>query len=100
MTDTPNEAAPRKLTPTERAHEIMLAALHRTPVKASEAVEVTRNAKGDYQYTVAGVAGEDETLEKVAGRVLAIARDLDHDLPLSRAQNFGRDYLPNEKGGK
>jgi hypothetical protein len=91
---------PRRLTPTERAHEIMLAALHRTPVKASEEVEITRNAKGDYQYRVAGVAGEAETLAKVATRVLSIARSMDDDLPLSRAQNFGRDYLPDEKGKK
>jgi hypothetical protein len=91
---------PRRLTPTERAHEIMLAALHRTPVKASEEVEITRNAKGDYQFRVAGVAGEDESLAAVALRVQAIAKDLDNDLPLSRAQNFGRDYLPDEKGSR
>jgi len=88
------------MTPTERAHQIMLAALHRTPVKSSEEVEVTRNAKGDYQYRVAGVAGEGETLAKVATRVLNIARDLDTELPLSRTQIYGRDYTPNEKGTK
>ena len=89
---------PARLTPTQRLHEITLAALHRTPIKASEEVEITRNAKGDYQFRVAGVAGEEETLAKVASRVLSIARSLDDELPLSRAQNFGRDYLPNEKG--
>jgi len=87
------EERPRRLTPTERAHEIMLAALHRTPVKASEEVEITRNAKGDYQYRVAGVAGEDESLAKVANRVLSIAKNLDLDLPLSRFQHASRDYL-------
>lgn len=92
--------APRKLTPTERAHEIMLAALHRTPVKASEEVEVTRNAKGDYQYRVAGVAGEAEDLAAVAGRVLSIAKDLDNDLPLSRTQEAGRQYTAQELGKK
>lgn len=91
------EAPPRRLTPTERAHEIMLAALRRTPVKASEEVEITRNAKGDYQWRVAGVAGEDEDLATVANRVLAISRSLDDELPLSRGQHFGRDYLPNER---
>jgi hypothetical protein len=90
----------RRLTPTERLHEITLAALHRTPVKASEEVEITRNAKGDYQFRVAGVAGEGEDLKKVALRVQSIAADLDNDLPLSRAQNFGRDYTPPEQGKK
>ena len=89
---------PPRLTPTQRAHEIMLAALHRTPIKASEEVEITRNAKGDYQFRVAGVAGEAETLKAVAARVLNIARDLDNDLPLSRSQHFNREYLPDEKG--
>jgi len=91
---------PRRLTPTERAHEIMLAALHRTPVKASEEVEVTRNAKGDYQYRVAGVAGEDEDLETVARRVFSIVRDLDVSLPLSRTQEAGRKYTADELGKK
>ena len=89
--------APRRLTPTERAHEVMLAALHRTPVKASEEVEISRNAKGDYQWRVAGVAGEGEQLDAVFLRVRAVARSLDDDLPLSRSQHYGRDYLPNEK---
>jgi hypothetical protein len=91
---------PRRLTPTERAHEIMLAALHRTPVKASEEVEVTRNAKGDYQFTVSGVAGEDESLAKVATRVLSIAKDIDEQLPLSRTQEAGRQYTAQELGKK
>ena len=99
MTEPTNETPqPRRLTPTERAHEIMLAALHRTPVKASEEVEITRNAKGDYQYRVAGVAGEDEDLATVAARVLNIARDLDNDLPLSRVQEAGRKYTADELG--
>ena len=94
--DTNNET-PRRLTPTERLQQVTLAALHRTPVKASEEVEISRNAKGDYQWRVAGVAGEDESLAKVATRVLSVARSLDDDLPLSRGQNYARDYLPNEK---
>jgi hypothetical protein len=96
VTEQPIIEAP-KLTPTQRLHEITLAALHKTPVKASESVELTRNAKGDYQFTVAGVAGEDEQLATVAARVLSIAADLDKDLPLSRSQEYGRTYLPNEK---
>ena len=98
MSDADTNSAPPRLTPTQRLHEITLAALHRTPIKASEEVEITRNAKGDYQFRVAGVAGEEEPLAKVASRVLSITRSLDDELPLSRAQHFGRDYLPNEKG--
>jgi hypothetical protein len=89
-----------RLTPTQRLHEVTLAALHRTPVKASEEVEISRNAKGDYQYTVQGVAGEGDKLAEVANRVLSIARSLDDELPLSRKQNFDREYLPHEQGKK
>lgn len=101
---TEHDNTPPRLTPTQRLHEVTLTALHRTPVKSSEQVEVSRNAKGDYQFSVAGVAGEDESLAKVASRVLSIARDIDNQLPLSRKQIADRDYLPNEikpvKAGK
>jgi hypothetical protein len=131
---------PRRKTPTERQHEALLAALTRSPVKASEGIEVSRDAKG-YRYTVAGVVGEAETLEACASRVLDVAIQMDGKLtfhaaepeidvsrnakgdtqysvkgdpvqalahadaleerfPLSRAQHFGRDYLPNEKSAK
>ncbi len=100
MTDDTNTEAPRRLTPTERAHEIMLAALHRTPVKASEEVEVTRNAKGDYQFRIAGVAGEGESLTEVALRVTSVAASVDEMYPLSRSQEYGRKFTPNETGKK
>jgi hypothetical protein len=99
MTDATNHEPPR-LTPTQRLHEVTLAALHRNPIKASEEVEISRNAKGDYQYTVQGVAGEGDKLADVANRVLSLAKDLDEQLPLSRKQNFDRDYLPHETGKK
>ncbi len=100
MTDDTNHTEPRRLTPTERAHEIMLAALHRTPVKASEEVEVTRNAKGDYQFRIAGVAGEGESLTEVALRVTSVAASVDETYPLSRSQEYGRKFTPNETGKK
>ena len=82
---------PRRLTPTERYHELALTALHRTPQRASESVEVSRNAKGDYQWTVAGVSGEEEDLAAVAGRVLNLAKSMDDSLPLSRKQILDRE---------
>ena len=97
MTEQTNNETPRRDTPTEFARKLALAHASRQPVKASEEVEITRNAKGDWQFTISGVAGEDETLSAVALRVLAVAVDVDTKLPLSRAQHFGREYLPNEK---
>ena len=97
MSEQTNNETPRRDTPTEFARKLALAHASRQPVKASEEVEITRNAKGDYQYTVSGVAGEEEDLSKVSLRVLAVAIALDEKLPLSRAQHYGRDYLPNEK---
>jgi len=38
-----------------------------------------------------------ETLSECAARVLGVVRELEGQLELSRAQHFGRDYLPNEK---
>jgi hypothetical protein len=46
------------------------------------------------------VAGEGDKLAEVANRVLSIARSLDDELPLSRKQNFDREYLPHEQGKK
>ena len=92
-----NNEAPKRDTPTEFARKLALAHASRQPVKASEEVEITRNAKGDYQYTVSGVAGEEEDLSKVSLRVLAVAIALDEKLPLSRSQHEGRNYTSNEK---
>ena len=97
MTEQTNNETPRRDTPTEFARKLALAHASRQPVKASEEVEVTRNAKGDYQYTVSGVAGEEESLSAVALRVLMVAVDLDEKLPLSRSQHEGRNYTSNEK---
>jgi hypothetical protein len=48
----------RRQTPSERQHEALMAALTRAPVPPESAVDVTRNAKGDVQYTVT-VRGHD-----------------------------------------
>lgn len=52
MTVQPVPTPERRQTPTERLHEVTLAALNRKPAEPESAVEVTRNAKGDYQFTV------------------------------------------------
>ena len=50
-------------------------------------VDISRNAKGDIQFTVSGAPDQ----------ARALAEELHTTYDLSRAQHFGRDYLPNEK---
>ena len=45
---------PRKLTPTERLHEVTMSALARTPAQPEHTVGLTLNAKGDVQIEVTG----------------------------------------------
>jgi hypothetical protein len=91
------QAEPPRLTPTQRLHEVTLAALARSGPSKTPSVEIARNAKGDWQFDVTASPDEDETLSECAARVLAVVRELEGELELSRAQNYGRDYLPNEK---
>jgi hypothetical protein len=53
---------PRRLTPTERLHEVTMAALARRPSETEHTIELSRNAKGVAQFGVT-VRGPD--LEKV-----------------------------------
>lgn len=59
---------PRKLTPTERLHEVTMTALARTPAQPEHTVGLTLNAKGDVQIEVTG-RGTD--LEGLAASVTA-----------------------------
>jgi hypothetical protein len=45
---------PRRLTPTERLHEVTMSALQRTPAAPEHTVGLTLNAKGDVQIEVTG----------------------------------------------
>jgi hypothetical protein len=47
-------AEPRKLTPTERLHEVTMSALQRSPAAPEHTVGLTLNAKGDVQIEVSG----------------------------------------------
>lgn len=57
----------RRLTPTERLHEVTLAFAHRAAAPPEHACEITRNAKGVAQFTVT-VRGHD--LEEVVSSAL------------------------------
>lgn len=65
MSDSPDE--PRRLTPTERLHEVTMAAMTRAASPPEHAVEITRNAKGVAQFTVT-IRGHD------VNEVLMLAR--------------------------
>jgi hypothetical protein len=93
----PQAAEAPRLTPTQRLHEVTLAALNRTSPSKTPSVEISRNAKGDWQFDVTASPDDGETLSECAARVLGVVRELEGQLELSRAQHFGRDYLPNEK---
>ena len=59
---------PRRLTPTERLHEVSMAAIQRTTAAPEHTVGLTLNAKGDVQIEVTG-RGTD--LEGLAASVQA-----------------------------
>ena len=65
---------PRRLTPTERLHEVTMAAMSRAPSPPEHSVEITRNAKGVAQFEVT-VRGYD--LNDVVERALAVYSELD-----------------------
>jgi len=46
------EETPRRLTPTERLHEVTMAAMSRAASPPEHSVEISRNAKGVAQFAV------------------------------------------------
>lgn len=48
----------RRQTPTERLHEVTMAVLQRRPQDPEHMVEISRNARGIFQFTVT-VRGDD-----------------------------------------
>ena len=69
---------PRRLTISERLHEISLAAIQRPSSPPEHSVEITRNAKGVHQYEVT-VRGFD--LAQVVKQALDVRARLDELLP-------------------
>ncbi len=67
---------PRRLTPTERLHEVTMAAMSRRPAEPEHSVTVSRNAKGvaQFEVTVRGFTIEDVLTEaRAAFDILAVA---------------------------
>jgi hypothetical protein len=76
MTDL--AAEPRRLTPSERQHEVVMALAQRVPAPPEHSVEITRNAKGVAQFEVT-VRGYD--VDEVCAQALAIFTGLSVSLP-------------------
>lgn len=72
------ETEPRRLTPTERLHEVTMAAMQRAASPPEHSVEITRNAKGVAQFEVT-VRGYD--LEQVLAMAWSAYAGLDVKLP-------------------
>jgi hypothetical protein len=73
-----NDTTERRLTPTERLHEVTMSAMTRAPSPPEHTAEVTRNARGIFQFTVA-VRGYD--LDAVLKQALDSAKTMATDLP-------------------
>lgn len=73
---------PRRLTPTERLHEVTMAAMGRRPAAPESSVTISRNAKGVAQFEVT-VRGEDAMYcETMAGEIFARLADA-HAYPVA-----------------
>jgi hypothetical protein len=59
-TDAHDRAEPRRLTPTERLHEVTMAAMTRPTAAPEHSCDLTRNAKGATQISLT-VRGTDPT---------------------------------------
>jgi hypothetical protein len=68
----------RRLTPTERLYELSMAWAQRGPVPAEQSVDITRNAKGDWQFSVT-VRGHD--IDDVLMRAMTAAGQLEARYP-------------------
>lgn len=58
MTRAPDPVEPRRLTPTERLHEVTMTAMGRRPAEPESSVTITRNARGVFQFEVTVRGGD------------------------------------------
>lgn len=80
------ESAPRRLTPSERLHEVTMTALARRPSDPEHSVTISRNAKGVAQFEVT-VRGYD--LDAVRDESLTTFAALEAAYPYPSGTNGG-----------
>jgi hypothetical protein len=61
----------RRLTPTERLHEVTMTALSRRPSEPESSVTITRNARGVFQFEVTVRGPDIDTLTTQADAIVA-----------------------------
>lgn len=62
---------PRRLTPTERLHEVTMAVLNRKPSEPEQSISVTRNARGVFQFEVTLRGADLDVLRTTADAVVS-----------------------------
>jgi hypothetical protein len=60
---------PRRLTPTERLHEVTMQAMGRRPAEPESSVTISRNAKGQFQFEVTVRGGSIDECHKDAQQI-------------------------------
>ena len=60
---------PHRLTPTERLHEVTMAAMHRAPAPPESSVSLSRNAKGVAQFEVVVRGADAEACKREAAAI-------------------------------
>lgn len=80
---------PRRLTPTERLHEVTMAAMHRAPAAPESTVEIGVTAKRLHTWTVT-VRGVD------AAECARVAKRLDDELAAKFASELVDDTLASQ----
>lgn len=68
---TPRKSEPRRLTPTERLHEVTMTAMARKPAEPESSVTVARNARGVFQFEVTVRGPSVEVCELEASSIIA-----------------------------
>lgn len=101
MSVTEPTTAPRRVSATTAyhdAHELLGLMLTRSTARTyTESVELTRNAKGETQISVAGQAHEDESLADCAGRVAAVYQTMRQRFPLATGYVGAEQATPEAK---
>lgn len=78
---TGGSAAPeRRLTPTERLHEVTMAAMNRRPAEPESSVSISRNARGVSQFEIVVRGPNPDDCRATAQRIFAMLEG-DHPYP-------------------